>query len=187
MTEDELAHATPAGAANGRKLPDHPIRLALLDLIAEEGTVTATRAAARLGHSSGLCSFHLRQLARHGLIEESPHAPGRGGPRPWRLRWEDGGAAGTAAPDGFTALGHDLEDAAYRRRLAEPDRAPAGWRQDESFSTVVHLTPREAAEVAAAVREALAPYARRTAHPADAVPAVVVARLFPLPPAAEEG
>jgi predicted ArsR family transcriptional regulator len=85
-------------------LPDHPIRLALLDLIAEEGTLTATRAAARLGQSSGLCSFHLRQLARHGLVEEAPHPPGRGGPRPWRLRWEDDTVA--APPGGFTEVLH---------------------------------------------------------------------------------
>ncbi|MBT2404840.1 winged helix-turn-helix domain-containing protein [Streptomyces sp. ISL-87] len=55
----------------------------LLDLLAETGTLTSTQAAARVGHSSGLCSFHLRQLARYGLIEEVPHEGGRA--RPWRL------------------------------------------------------------------------------------------------------
>ncbi|HEY9438774.1 MAG TPA: helix-turn-helix domain-containing protein, partial [Streptomyces sp.] len=74
-------------------LPDHPVRSALLDLLAETGTITSTEAAARLGHSSGLCSFHLRQLARHGLIEEAPHQGGRA--RPWRLRWANpSGASG---------------------------------------------------------------------------------------------
>ncbi|WUH90045.1 helix-turn-helix domain-containing protein [Streptomyces sp. NBC_00433] len=165
-----------------RDLPDHPIRIALLDLLAEAGTVTSTQAAARLGHSSGLCSFHLRQLARHGLIEEAPHSPGRGGPRPWRLRWE----SATAVPDGFTALTRDLEDAAYRRRLAGLEQAPPQWRQDDSFSAVVHLTPAETAEVAAAVHRLLARFRDRddrpAARPAGAVPVAVVARLFPLPP-----
>ncbi|MFJ9461435.1 winged helix-turn-helix domain-containing protein [Kitasatospora sp. NPDC101447] len=75
MTEEDLA---TAGA-----LPEHAVRTALLDLLAEHGTITSTEAAARLGVSSGLCSFHLRQLGRHGLIEEAPPVDGRA--RPWRL------------------------------------------------------------------------------------------------------
>ncbi|WP_343245170.1 helix-turn-helix domain-containing protein [Streptomyces sp. SID14478] len=81
MTEEDLNQEA------GRTLPDHPVRLALLDLLAELGTVTSSQAAARLGYSSGLCSFHLRQLARHGLVEEASHSGGR--VRPWRLRWDD--------------------------------------------------------------------------------------------------
>ena len=61
----------------------HPVRAELLDLVRERGTLTSTEAARRLGHSSGLCSFHLRQLARYGYLEEADH--GRGRVRPWRL------------------------------------------------------------------------------------------------------
>jgi len=62
----------------------HPLRLDLLDLLRFEGPSTATRLAARVGQSSGATSYHLRQLARHGYIEE---APGRGGrERWWRYR-----------------------------------------------------------------------------------------------------
>ncbi|MGY0017968.1 helix-turn-helix domain-containing protein [Streptomyces sp. YJ-C3] len=85
MTEEDLTEETTGRAA--RPLPDHPVRVALLDLLAELGTVTSSQAATRLGYSSGLCSFHLRQLARHGLIEEASHSGGR--VRPWRLRWDD--------------------------------------------------------------------------------------------------
>ncbi|GAA3816743.1 MULTISPECIES: winged helix-turn-helix domain-containing protein [Amycolatopsis] len=85
------------------KLPDHPVRVALLDLLAELGTVTANEAARRLGYSSGLCSFHLRQLARAGLIEEAPR--GRGRIKPWRLRWD---SAQSPDPDdqSFSAVLH---------------------------------------------------------------------------------
>jgi predicted ArsR family transcriptional regulator len=87
----ETGTRSEAGASkprSPRSLPDHPVRIALLDLLAELGTVTSTQAAARLGYSSGLCSFHLRQLARHGIVEEAPrHGGGR--VRPWRLRWDD--------------------------------------------------------------------------------------------------
>jgi selenocysteine lyase/cysteine desulfurase len=67
VTEDDVdaSAAEPPPVAAG--LPEHPVRRALLELFAETGTLTATQAAARLGYSSGLCSFHLRQLARYGL------------------------------------------------------------------------------------------------------------------------
>ncbi|MFJ8825709.1 helix-turn-helix domain-containing protein [Streptomyces sp. NPDC102467] len=87
MTEEDLTEESGETGRAARTLPDHPVRIALLDLLAELGTVTSSQAAARLGHSSGLCSFHLRQLARHGLIEEASHSGGR--VRPWRLRWDD--------------------------------------------------------------------------------------------------
>ncbi|WP_434444605.1 helix-turn-helix domain-containing protein [Lentzea sp. E54] len=86
-----------------RPLPDHPVRIALLDLLAEHGTLTSTQAAARLGESSGLCSFHLRRLAELGLIEEAPHQGGKA--RPWQLRWEAAGEPATTE-ESFTAVVH---------------------------------------------------------------------------------
>ncbi|MFH8617742.1 helix-turn-helix domain-containing protein [Streptomyces sp. NPDC017979] len=165
-----------------RLLPDHPVRVALLDLLAEAGTLTSTEAAARLGHSSGLCSFHLRQLARYGLIEEVPQRGGRA--RPWRLRWDAPHSTGADEPEEFTALTRGLEDESYQHWLAHRDQAPAEWQQDESFSAVLHLTPSEAAELATSVRGLFARYRDREAHPAtrppNAVAVAAVTRLFPL-------
>lgn len=145
-------------------------------------TVTSTQAAARLGHSSGLCSFHLRQLARHGLIEEVPHKGGRA--RPWRLRWDSGQQPDEAAPEQFDVLARGLEDESYQHWLAHRDRAPAEWQHDESFSAVVHLTPAETAELAASIRLLLAGYRERDqrpeARPAGTVAVAAVTRLFPL-------
>ncbi|WNI31710.1 helix-turn-helix domain-containing protein [Streptomyces sp. ITFR-6] len=170
----------PYGAR--KPLPDHPVRVALLDLLAEAGTVTSTEAAARLGHSSGLCSFHLRQLAAHGVIEEAPHEGGR--VRPWRLRWETSREPGQEGTAEFDALARGLEDESYQHWLSHRDRSPAEWRQDESFSAVVRLTPAEMAELASSVRELLAVYREREDHPearpADAVAVAAVTRLFPL-------
>ncbi|MEV0847780.1 helix-turn-helix domain-containing protein [Streptomyces sp. NPDC049954] len=171
-----------------RSLPDHPVRVALLDLLAEVGTLTSTQAAARLGHSSGLCSFHLRQLARHGLIEEAPHSGGKA--RPWRLRWEgesEGGRPddrGHGLPEGFAGLSRELEDESYDRWRAERDRAPSAWREDESFSAVLHLTPEELTALADSVRGLLAEYRERETRPgtrpAGSVPVAAVVRMFPL-------
>lgn len=134
-------------------LPDHPVRIALLDLLAEAGTVTSTEAARRLGYSSGLCSFHLRQLARYRLIEEAPHPGGRA--RPWRLRWETW--------DGFPQVVRD----------AEPGAGPGG---EASFSAVLHVTPEESRELTARIRELLDPYRDPRGRPAAAVPVTAALR-----------
>ncbi|MGW7514686.1 winged helix-turn-helix domain-containing protein [Streptomyces sp. NPDC054796] len=187
MTEDDLSTSPEAGTGTGvgDGLPEHEVRTALLDLLAEVGAVTATEAAGRLGYSSGLCSFHLRQLARHGYIEEAPHNGGRA--RPWRLRRRDGGAATTGVGgDGLGDLARGLEDESWQRWLAQRAEAPPEWRRDEAFSAVAYLTPEEMGRVADAVRRALAPYQDREhrplARPEDARPVALISRLFPLLP-----
>jgi DNA-binding transcriptional ArsR family regulator len=60
----------------------HPIRLELIGLLRRSGPLTATQAAARIDESPASCSFHLRQLAKYGLVEEAGGGVGR--QRPWR-------------------------------------------------------------------------------------------------------
>jgi Helix-turn-helix domain len=157
----------------------HPLRVALLGLLARRATLTSTEAARELGESSGACSFHLRQLARYGHVEEAPGAGGRA--RPWRLvttaKPAGQGLAGSELPGGepaggqlagselaggdeFGALARELENEGYRRWLSDRAAAPPGWR-DEAFSTVLQLTPEELTEVAAAIRGVIAAYAGR--------------------------
>ena len=187
VTENDVNTPNGQAAGTGEGLREHEVRTALLGLLAEVGTVTATEAAARLGHSSGLCSFHLRQLARHGLIEEAPHHGGRA--RPWRLRRHD--PSGDApAEEGFGDLARGLEDESWQRWLARRDQAPAAWRHDEAFSAVAYLTPEEMRRVADVVRRALAPYQDREqrplARPEGARPVALITRLFPLLPHATD-
>src|SRR5262245_33640111 len=63
----------------------HPLRLELLDMLRFDGPSTATLLARRTGESSGATSYHLRQLARYGYVEEAP-ATGGGRERWWRYR-----------------------------------------------------------------------------------------------------
>ncbi|MFF7648782.1 winged helix-turn-helix domain-containing protein [Streptomyces sp. NPDC007983] len=185
MTEDDVHAAHDRRAGAGEELPAHHVRTDLLDLLAEVGAVTATEAASRLGYSSGLCSFHLRQLARHGYIEEAPHSGGRA--RPWRLRRRtpETAARGAAAEE-FGELARGLEDESWRRWLTQRDEAPPAWRHDEAFSAVAYLTPEEMSRVADAIRRALAPYQDREqrplARPEGARPVALITRLFPLLP-----
>src|SRR4051794_16627993 len=48
----------------------HPLRMRMLELLKLDGPATSTRLAERLGENTGTVSWHLRQLAEHGFIEE---------------------------------------------------------------------------------------------------------------------
>lgn len=48
----------------------HPVRLQVLGRLREGGPSTATALAAELGQSSGVTSYHLRQLAAYGFVVE---------------------------------------------------------------------------------------------------------------------
>lgn len=183
MTEDDVSTPSARASSGGEELREHEVRTRLLGLLAEVGAVTATEAASRLGYSSGLCSFHLRQLARHGHIEEAPRSGGRA--RPWRLKQDTPTAAGPAG-DRFGDLARGLEDESWQRWLTRRDEAPAEWRHDEAFSAVAYLTPEEMSRVADAIQLTLAPYRAREqrplARPDGARPVALITRLFPLLP-----
>jgi hypothetical protein len=177
----------------------HPLRVALLDLLARRATLTATQAAGELGESSGACSFHLRQLERYGFVAEAPGQRGRA--RPWRLTAPPPAPAPTTAEgdDEFGGLARELENEGYRRWQAGRETAPAGWH-DEAFSAVVYLAPDELTEVAAALRSVISTFAERgdPGEPGqprrergraagELMPVGVVARMFPLLPASSDG
>jgi predicted ArsR family transcriptional regulator len=60
----------------------HPTRATLVGLLRTRGPLTATRAAELVGESVASCSYHLRQLAKYGLVEEDDSGQGR--EKPWR-------------------------------------------------------------------------------------------------------
>jgi DNA-binding transcriptional ArsR family regulator len=62
----------------------HPLRLRLLGLLRADGPATATALGERLAVSPALASYHLRQLAEHGFIEEAPDLARDGKERWWR-------------------------------------------------------------------------------------------------------
>ncbi|QCW77872.1 winged helix-turn-helix transcriptional regulator [Streptomyces sp. S6] len=61
----------------------HPLRIRLLNALREFGPATASGLGERLGESSGATSYHLRQLAESGLVEDAPEL-GKGRERWWR-------------------------------------------------------------------------------------------------------
>ncbi len=61
----------------------HPVRLRMLGILRTEGPATATVLAQRLGLNTGATSYHLRQLAQHGFIDDDAER-GNGRERWWR-------------------------------------------------------------------------------------------------------
>ena len=60
----------------------HPARLAILEQLASQGPATATECAETAGLSPSACSYHLRALARWGLVSETEGTDRR--ERRWR-------------------------------------------------------------------------------------------------------
>lgn len=61
----------------------HPLRQRILRALAENGPATSTALGALLGENTGATSYHLRQLAEYGFIEEAPELA-KGKERWWR-------------------------------------------------------------------------------------------------------
>lgn len=79
--DGELRVLRPTGAQ--LQMLAHPLRSRLLGALRFHGPATSTALAARLGTNSGATSYHLRQLAEAGLVEDDPdHSSGRD--RWWR-------------------------------------------------------------------------------------------------------
>jgi len=149
----------------------HPLRISLVGLLRREGPMTATQAARQLGESSGSCSFHLRQLARFGLVEEA--GGGRGRERPWRAttqftNWPDV----SDEPDQQAAAGllNSVIAERYFERLMrwlerKPDE-PREWQHAAHFGDLMlYLTPGELLDLAERERALLEPYLDRLTRP----------------------
>lgn len=160
----------------------HPIRLRLLDLLRFDGPSTATLLGQRIGESSGSTSYHLRQLARYGFIEE---APGRGGRERWwrfrqrRVTLDSGGASER------DLLAELLSREAYAldRFLARRETLPE-WDANSFFTSLaLRLTPTELADLRDGIVELAGRFRRaETDHPpADAKPVRLLAFGYPVP------
>jgi predicted ArsR family transcriptional regulator len=167
----------------------HPIRLTLVSLLRREGPLTATQAGERIGESATTCSFHLRQLARYGLVEEA--GGGRGRERPWRAT-----ATATSWPNVSEtpeqAAASELLSSVVARRyhertlrwLAQRADDTREWQEAAHFGDdVVYVTAEELAELGREVDALVERFRDRQLHPElrpDGAREVTVIRLaFP--------
>lgn len=177
MTEVQPPTAEAGSAANPLEITDpramralaHPARIAMLQHLVIDGPATATECAEIAGLSPSACSYHLRELAKYGFVEEDATSAADGRHRPWRARvvaisLSDGPeqsdavrSAGRLLVDSLQARFTEVR-AQYLDRESEYSsqwRAAAGTHQ-----TVVHVTPDELAELRSKLDDLVAGYVR---------------------------
>jgi DNA-binding transcriptional ArsR family regulator len=193
----ELAELREVTDARTMRALAHPVRLALLDVLNLEGPLTATQAGERIGESPTTCSFHLRQLAKYGFVEEAGGGSGRA--RPWRMSAQ-GMRFSTEHEDPETAVAAGTLSRMMRERQLERYRVwletqrgyPKAWRQAaESSVHRVWLTPGELEQLNEELLEWLTPQFRdrRTdpaARPPDSLPVELVFFSYPSPPPSDK-
>ena len=145
----------------------HPVRMQLVGLLRRQGPMTATRAAEILGESTGSTSFHLRQLAKYGLVEEAGGGIGR--QKPWRAT-----ALFTNLPDVGGARRHRGVDrsalsadhalspgSCSTTSIAQPDE-PKDWQAASTISDLMlYLTVDELADLTESIQAQLLKYSDR--------------------------
>lgn len=171
----------------------HPLRIRLLNALREFGPATASGLAERLGESSGATSYHLRQLASYGFVEDAPER-GKG-----RERWWKAVHMGTTLnssnfldhPDAEVrgAVGVLLHEAASTHAqelntwLGTMHEWPEEWRESFDLSDFkVRLTPELSQELAEKVKDLVNSYRGRV--PEDTEGSAVVRthlHVFPRP------
>ena len=183
-----------------------PIRYRILGHLMALGAQTASECAAAVGASPSNCSYHLRELARFGLVERVPESaggvdrPGDGRDRPWRPTVTGYGTgpaddepvldqAASVAARGLSHLGVDDSAALAHAAVEAHDALPAEWRRAEVLSTYgLRVTADELRGLVGAIDALLRPFIAltRTDPPEDAQPVHVIVDAFrrPLEPTA---
>jgi DNA-binding transcriptional ArsR family regulator len=147
----------------------HPVRNRVLAELSASGPMRAADVARELGIPANQASFHLRQLAKYGLVEEDPEAARDRRDRVWRpasergvtvrldeLERQPGGeAASTVFRQNAASWGHAVVDAAYDARPR-----PKAFRTVNE--TALRLSKQEAEQLAQELDGIVAGWARRT-------------------------
>lgn len=166
----------------------HPLRVRLLGALRTDGPATASGLARRFSETSGATSYHLRQLARHGFIEEDPER-GTARERWWRsvhrsTRWQtspflDDPATAEAANFLYRSQ-FELETRSVRQWLQEQPSWPAEWLDAASASDwQLRLTADQLGRMSAEVTAVVERYRAEEDDPPGAERIAVFFRAFP--------
>jgi len=147
----------------------HPTRNRILSELFAAGSLRAADIARELGIPANQASFHLRQLAKYGLVEDAPDEARDKRDRVWRLvdaegisfRTSDmleqpgGKAAYAVFQRNAVAWGHHLVD---RALAVDPERG----REKSVSQWALRLTPAESKEMLEEMTELLERWRQRT-------------------------
>ncbi len=151
----------------------HPTRLGLMGLLRRGGPLTATQAAKEIGESPASCSFHFRQLAKYGLVEEA--AGGRGRERPWQAtatftEWPARGPSEEHREAG-AVLSQFVVEHYFELAMEWLGREPSEsveWADAQIVGdSTLYLTAAELADLRSEVQDLVEPYLERLENPAS--------------------
>lgn len=148
-----------------------PVRLAVLQFLAVSESATTGECARVAGVAAGSASYHLRQLAAAGLIEQAASTDRR--QRCWKLAVAP--ALRLPRPDSgitpdefaFRAAAEDRERNIVDEYLSEAASLPVEWRDAAHIQDIVALTVDEFHELNDTLSEVLERYRARTSEAAD--------------------
>jgi DNA-binding transcriptional ArsR family regulator len=141
----------------------HPLRLDLLQLLGASGPATAAQCGRVLGVSQASCSFHLRQLAKYGFVQDA--GPGRDRrERRWRTTKQR--LSVRTGTGGDAAIRQEIEKLVVQREMQaileysqRPDGTYPEWQHKAGIVTAMAvLSPDDAAAVKEKWIALLAPY-----------------------------
>lgn len=139
----------------------HPVRIALVEALAMGGAMTATELGERIGETPTTCSFHLRQLAKYGWVEEA--GGGKGRARPWRMTSvgfempsTHADAAATIAAATLGGMFRERQLERYRAWMQTRSGYPQEWRDATTDSEFYcYLTVEELDQLGEELNEVL--------------------------------
>lgn len=143
----------------------HPLRMAMFSYLTDHGSATATTLAEHLNESTGQTSYHLRQLEKHGLVEEDTEK-GTGRERWWKSTgFSIRSAIAIKDPANRPALSammkHQLEErmstlATWMRNI---DQQPAEWIEGSLDNTsTATMNPEESKAMMTELMEVIGRY-----------------------------
>jgi DNA-binding transcriptional ArsR family regulator len=148
----------------------HPARIEIVEYLNSTGeAVTATECARLVDLSPSATSYHLRELAKFGLVEQAP-SRGDGRERVWRstsahvsIAGDDQGPETRAAERALVDLYLDRDARRLGEWLDRLDREPPEWQNASGImGNSLLMTADELKALGEKVRELVEPYHLRT-------------------------
>jgi DNA-binding transcriptional ArsR family regulator len=148
----------------------HPARIEIVEYLNTTGeVVTATECARLVGLSPSATSYHLRELAKYGLVEQAP-SRGDGRERVWRtssshvrIDGSDREPETVAAQRALVDLYLDRDARRLQEWLDRLDTEPVEWQETSTImGSTLLMTVDELHALNEKVRELVEPYQLRT-------------------------
>jgi DNA-binding transcriptional ArsR family regulator len=150
----------------------HPLRRRAIEALMVAGPATVSMLATTLDEAVGKVSFHVAQLARHGLVEEVPELAKDRRERWWRtsgFSWSDADFLDDPVEKATADAAFAINVTEHMERVREYRREMAGWGKDWAGAAYcadhwLELTPAELQQFTSELEAVFARWARPEAE-----------------------